>query len=134
MSEFDNMIHIKIEKSIELICQLYRDNLITDAYIIGSIAKGTARKESDIDILIINPKFEAGMEYMSPDEESENLKKVVDKLKSIDIQFKLIEKEKDFIYRFWYQLYKGELFHIMPQKYFINSLPHIQIKSDICDN
>ena len=134
MPEFEDMIHTKIEKSAELICRLYRDNLITDAYIIGSIAKGTVRKESDIDILLINPKFEFSMEYMSPDEESENLKKVVDKLKNIGTKFKLIEREKDLIYRFWYQLYKEEMFHIMPQKYFINSLPHIQITSDICND
>ncbi len=44
MEEFDNIIQTKIEKSIELICQLYKDNLITDAYIIGSIVKGTAKK------------------------------------------------------------------------------------------
>jgi predicted nucleotidyltransferase len=134
MSEFYNMMRPKLQKSIWLVCQLYRDNLITEAYIIGSVAKGTARKESDIDILIINPKFEASMEYMSPDEESENLKKVVDKLKNIGAKFKLIEKEKDFIYRFWYQLYKEEIFHIMPQKYFINSLPHVQITRDICND
>lgn len=51
----------------EFICQLYRDNLITDAYIIGSTAKGTAKKESDIDILLINPKFEFNLENLDPD-------------------------------------------------------------------
>jgi predicted nucleotidyltransferase len=51
----DELLQDKIEKSIEIICPLYREKLITDAYIIGSLAKGTMKKESDIDILIINP-------------------------------------------------------------------------------
>ena len=128
----DEIIQDKIEKSIEIICPLYREKLITDAYIIGSLAKGTIKKESDIDILIINPLFEAYLEELNPDEDLENIKKVVNKLKNIGIQFKFIEKEKYFIFRFWYQLYKDELFHIMPQKYFFNSLPHIQITKDLC--
>jgi predicted nucleotidyltransferase len=128
----DKIIQGKIERSLEIICPLYRENLITDAYIIGSLAKGIIKKESDIDILIINPSFEAYCEELSPDEELENIKKVVVKLKDMGAQFKLIEKEKEFIFKFWYQLYKGELFHIMPQKFFFNSLPHIQISKDIC--
>jgi len=128
----DKIIQDKIEKSLEIICPLYRENLITDAYIIGSVAKGTVRKESDIDILIINPIFEASLESLYPDEELENIKKVIDKLKDMGIQFKFIEKEKEFIFRFWYQLYKGELFHIMPQRYFIDSLAHIRITEDLC--
>lgn len=39
------------------------------------------------------------------------------------IQFKFIEKEKVVIFKFWHQLYKCE-FHIMPQKYFFDSLPY----------
>lgn len=132
MSEFENMTRIKIEKSVELLCSLYRDNLITDAYIIGSVAKGTAKKESDIDILIINPDFELYLESLSPDENQENLKKIVDKLKNIGVQFKLIKKETFVTFEFWFQLYNGEIFHIMPQKYFFNSLPHIQIPRDMC--
>ena len=93
MRKFDNIISTKIEKSVELICQLYKDNLITDAYIIGSTATWSAKKESDIDIVIINPKFEFNLEYLNPDEESENLKKIIDKLKNIGIQFKLVEKK-----------------------------------------
>lgn len=129
---YDEMIRVKIEKSIELLCQLYRNNLITDAYIIGSTVSGTARKESDIDITIINPEFEVNMDDLGPDEELENIKRVVDKLKSIDVQFKIIEKEKVVLYKFWHQLYLGEIFHIIPQKYFINSLPHVQITRDTC--
>lgn len=128
----DKIIQDKIERSLEIICPLYRENLITDAYIIGSVAKGTAKRESDIDILIINPLFEAYLEELSPDEELENIKKVVDKLKDIGVQFKLIAKEKEVIFNFWYQLYKDELLHIMPQRYFINSLSHIRITEDLC--
>ena len=128
----DKITQDKIERSLEIICPLYRENLITDAYIIGSVAKGTAKRESDIDILIINPLFEAYLEELSPDEELENIKKVVDKLKDMGVQFKLIAKEKEVIFNFWYQLYKDELFHIMPQRYFINSLSHIRITEDLC--
>lgn len=128
----DKIIQDKIERSLEIICPLYRENLITDAYIIGSVAKGTAKRESDIDILIINPLFETYLEELSPDEELENIKKLVDKLKDMGVQFKLIAKEKEVILNFWYQLYKDELFHIMPQRYFINSLSHIRITKDIC--
>jgi len=128
----DKIIQDKIERSLDIICPLYRENLITDVYIIGSVAKGTVKKESDIDILIINPLFEAYLEELSPDEELENIKKVVDKLKDMGIQFKLIKKEKEVIFQFWYQLYKNELFHIMPQRYFIDSLAHIRITEDLC--
>lgn len=128
----DKIIQDKIERSLEIICPLYRENIITDAYIIGSVAKGTAKRESDIDILMINPLFEAYLEELSPDEELENIKKLVDKLKDMGVQFKLIVKEKEVIFNFWYQLYKDELFHIMPQRYFINSLSHIRITEDLC--
>lgn len=128
----DKIIQDKIERSLEIICPLYRENLITDAYIIGSVAKGTAKRESDIDILMINPLFEAYLEELSPDEELENIKKLVNKLKDIGVQFKLIAKEKEVIFNFWYQLYKDELFHIMPQRYFIDSLSHIRITEDLC--
>ena len=128
----DKIIQDKIERSLEIICPLYRENLITDAYIIGSVAKGTAKRESDIDILIINPLFEAYLEELSPDIELENIKKLVDKLKDMCVQFKLIKKEKVIIFEFWYQLYKDELFHLMPQRYFIDSFSHIRITEDLC--
>lgn len=129
----DKIIQDKIEKAIEVTCPLYRENLIIDAYIIGSVAKGAARKESDIDMLIINPSFEAYLEELNPDEELKNIKKVIDKLKDIGIQFKYIkEKKRELIFEFWYQLYKDELFHIMPQRVFIDSQPYIKITRDLC--
>lgn len=130
----DKIIQDKIEKSLKIICPLYKENLITDAYIIGSVAKGMAREESDIDILIINSLFEAYLEELNPDGGLENIKKVVDKLKGIGVQFKLVERRKEFgATKFWYEIYKDELFHIMPQRVFMNSLPSIQITKDICD-
>ncbi len=128
----EEVIQDKIERSLWIICPLYRENLITDAYLIGSVANGTARKESDIDILIINPSFEAYLEDLSPDEGLENIKKVVDKLKDMGVQFKIIEKEKGVVFKLWHQLYNGELFHVMPQRYFIDSLPNIKITKDLC--
>ena len=58
MNDNDNDIKNKIEKSIEIICTLYKNQLITDGYIIGSVAKETAKKESDIDLVLVNPRFE----------------------------------------------------------------------------
>lgn len=129
----DKITHNKIEKSLKIICPLYKENLITDAYIIGSVAKGTAREESDIDILIINPLFEAYLEELNPDGELENIKNVVDKLKDMGVQFKLVERRKDGATKFWYEIYNDELFHIMPQRVFMNNLPSVQITKDICD-
>ncbi len=128
----DDIVRRKIENAIDLVCPLYVNNLITDAYIIGSVARCEARKDSDIDIIIINPIFEFYMDDLGPDEDSENLKKVVDKLKDIGAQFIQVKKEREFIFNLWHQLYNEELFHIIPQKYFFNSLPHIRITTDLC--
>ena len=128
----DDIIKRKIENTIDILCPLYKNNLITDAYIIGSVAQGNARKESDIDIVIVNPEFQFYADDLGPDEEGKNLKEVVDKLKDIGVEFKFIEREKYYKHKFWYQLYKNEIFHIIPQKFFINHLPHIQITEDLC--
>lgn len=47
----------KCQIGLDLICHLYKQNLITDAYIVGSLAEGTATEKSDIDIVIVNPSF-----------------------------------------------------------------------------
>ena len=139
----DKIIQNKIEKSLEIICPLYRANLIIEAYIIGSVAKGTARKESDIDIIIVNPDFLMGvadlhpLPIVLPYTSSEEVDKrelirlnIANILKNIGVEFKEIEK-KDF--PLWHQLYKGELFHLIPQKIFIDNLPHIKITKDLCE-
>ena len=128
----DDIIRRKIENTIGIVCPLYKSSLITDAYIIGSVAQGNVRKESDIDILIVNPEFQFYIDDLGPDEEGKNLKEVVDKLKDMGVEFKLLKREKEWAREFWYQLYKDETFHIIPQKIFFNNLPNIQITEDLC--
>ena len=102
----------KIEKSFEIINILYKNNLITDAY----VTKGTADQYSYIEINIINPLFEIqNLSDLRPiiDTESPNIKSVIDQLKEIGIKFKII-KIKDL--EFWYQIHRNELFHIVLTK------------------
>ena len=47
----EDIIRKKIENAIDLICQLYKHNIITDALITGSVARGTVKKESDRKII-----------------------------------------------------------------------------------
>lgn len=118
----EKIIKDKIEKSLEIICLLYKENLITDAYIVGSVAAGTARKESDIDIMIINPIFIRLGEFppspkVIPPSIGERTKrselfrsKIVNSLKSIGVEFKEIYYKGTLL---WFQLYKDEMFHIV---------------------
>ena len=139
----DEIIRQKIEKSIELICPLYKNDLITDAHIVGSLVKGTARKDSDIDIIIIHPlllnaadipPIPTVLPYTQSEEEkiTESLSlEIARVLQNIGVEFKEIYL-KDII--LWYQLYKGEIFDIMTRnKYDIES-PNIQITRDMCNN
>lgn len=137
----DEIVIIRIEKAIELICPLYKNNLITDAYIVGSLTKGTSRKESDIDILIINPILLSAADIpptptVLPYTQSEEEKimellqlSITGTLQDIGVEFKEICL-KDI--KLWYQFYKGEIFHIMTGKYFKGLTPHIQITRDMC--
>lgn len=138
----DETIVLRIEKAIELICPLYENNLITDAYIVGSLAKGTSRKESDIDILIVNPILLSAADmpptptvlpYSQSEEEKivEDLQlRITDTLQDIGVEFKEMSL-KDMM--LWYQLYKGEIFHIMTRKDFPGLTSHIQITRDMCN-
>jgi predicted nucleotidyltransferase len=138
----DEIIVLRIEKAIEIICPLYRKGLITDAYIVGSLAKGTSRKESDIDILIVNPILLSAADippiptilpYSQSEEEKivESLQlDITSTLQSIGVEFKEMYI-KDIM--LWYQLYKGEIFHIMTRKYYAGLTPHIQITRDMCN-
>lgn len=45
----------KILKTLELICPLYINNLITNAYIIGSIAEGIVDEEFPIELILQSP-------------------------------------------------------------------------------
>lgn len=54
----EDIIYSKLEIATDLICRLYFHNIITDAIIFGSVARGTATKDSDIDIYLVNPQFQ----------------------------------------------------------------------------
>ena len=137
----EDIIKYKIEKAIDLICQLYKADIITGAIIIGSVAKGTARKESDIDIYIINPGFLNAADLppsrtilpYSPSEEEEKTEllrsQVVDILKNIGVEFKEL-RIKDI--PLWYQLYGGELFHLMTRDRINPFMEGIEITRDLC--
>ncbi len=123
----DTIRRDKIKKSMNIICRLFDKNQITDAYIVGSVAKGDIKKESDIDVVVINPilnpifpisadlpPFKSLSSKPNKDErKSEELRmKIVDTLKDdIGVEFKELSR-KDGV-SFWYQTYKGDIFHIM---------------------
>lgn len=125
------MVNGKIEKSFEIINILYKNDVITDAYIIGSVAKGTANQYSYIEINIVNPLFEIqDISDLRPitGKDSSNIKTVIDQLKEIGIKFKII-KIKDL--EFWYQIHRNELFHITltkDEKFSIK--PRIRVTKD----
>lgn len=127
----NKMANDKIEKSFEIINILYKNNIITDAYIIGSVAKGDANQYSYIEINIVNSLFEIqDVSNLSPIalKDSPNIKAVIDQLKEIGIRFKII-KIKDL--EFWYQIHRNELFHIIltkDEKFSIK--PRIRITKD----
>ena len=131
----DKILRTKIQKSLEIICLLYNNDLITDSYIVGSIVEGTATQYSDIDINIINPLFEIHPSFpayiLRPVIiKAPNIKKVVDQLKEIGIKFKFI-KRKDL--ELWYEIYRNELFHIILNKDEKSTIkPRIHITRDIC--
>src|SRR3972149_684878 len=98
----------KIESAIDLICQLYGYNIVTNAYIFGSVSKGTATKESDIDIYLVNPSFHNIDDiFRSP---LSNFELIII-LENIGVEF--IEMSRKDSKPTTYQLYKGELFHLV---------------------
>ena len=136
----EDIIRKKIENAIDLICQLYKHNIITDALITGSVARGTVKKESDIDIYLVNPNFsiqtdippETFIYEFLKKEEIEKFRyniKIAEILKDIGIEFKQIERKDEV---FWYQLYKEELFHLMTRDRINPFMEGIKISKDIC--
>lgn len=117
----------KIKKSLDFVCKLFNKNQITDAYIVGSVEKGNTKKESDIDIILINPDLNPTFPIsadMPPfrslssrpnkkEKQAEELRmQIVDTLRDdIGMEFKELPRKEDV--PFWYQLYKGDIFHIM---------------------
>jgi predicted nucleotidyltransferase len=117
----------KLESSIDLICKLYEYNIITNAYIFGSVAKGTVTKESDIDIYLINPAFHNIDDiFRSP---LTNFELIII-LENIGIEF--IEISRKGLKPTTYQLYKGELFHLLTRDRVNPFMEGMEIKRDLC--
>jgi predicted nucleotidyltransferase len=127
----------KILKALKyIICPLYKANLITEAFIVGSVAKETASEESDIDIMIVNPKFEYSYNELFPFEEFTNINKVYKFLTGIGIKTVTITRQKQPDLQFYYQIYDNELFHIMPQQEsesIKRAGEYIEVTKDFCD-
>lgn len=113
MLENDTIAYNKLEKTAELLCLLYRQDLITEAYIVGSVARGVTKDISDIDIFLINPKFEETNTQLFPDVAHSNIKKLIDYLKSINVKFEKLDIPTKETFGFYFQIYKDEIFHIM---------------------
>ncbi len=141
----ENIIKEKIEKAVEIICPLYRTNLISQAFIVGSVAKGTARKESDIDIIIVNPILHNAADLppmptilpYTPSKEEDIIEllrsQIVNILTSIGVEFREIYRKESPL---WHQFYIGEIFHIMTRKdikYLMHDFKeYIEITKDLC--
>lgn len=135
MSEYNKIIYSKLAKTTELISLLYRQDLITDAYILGSVSRGIAKNKSDIDIFLINHKFEETNTQLFPDVEHFNIKKVVDYLKSINVKFEKLDVPKKETFGLYFQIYKDEIFHIMYSNKFesIESSEYMKITRSYCN-
>lgn len=127
LTDNSTVLKEKIESAIDLICQLYGYDIITDAYIFGSASKGTATKESDIDIYLINPSFHNIDDiFRSP---LSNFDLIII-LENIGIEF--IEIQRKNLKPTIYQLYKGELFHLITRDRINPFIEGIEIKRDLC--
>ena len=87
----EHIIYDKLKIATDLICQLYNHNIITDALLFGSVAKGTATKESDIDIYLINSEFQ--------DEDNLHIDKIL--LKSVLKSQFFSEEQRNIILEKW---------------------------------
>lgn len=135
MLESDKIIREKIEKVIELVCPLYKNNLITDAYIIGSVAKGETSKYSDIDIYIINPdfkkqKYSYDIQLIPDFEGNAYTNNIVQYLKELGVEFRYLSIKNAIL---WLGLYKDEIFHFSyTYKPEYVEEPYIRITIDLC--
>jgi predicted nucleotidyltransferase len=133
----------KIMKAIELVCPLLREKLIIEAYIVGSVAKGTARVDSDIDLYLINPDFKKQKDsyniHLIPepilDDETYNLytNNIIEVLKNLGATPKYLKTKHEML---WMYLYKDEIFHFM-YDYESESIKsageYIEIDKDLCE-
>lgn len=127
LTDNDAVIKEKIETAIDLVCQLYGYNIITDAYIFGSVSKGTAKKESDIDIYLINPSFHNIDDILRSPLSNFDLILI---LENIGIQFTEISRKGS--EPTTYQLYKGELFHLVTRDRINPFMEGIEINKYLC--
>jgi len=138
-----NKINVhKITKAFELVCLLHKEKLITEAYIVGSVAKGTAKEDSDIDIYLTNPLFEYQFNTHQidlPPSHHKNdiyIKKITDKLKELKVEPHYIELETKITEEMWYWFYKDEFFHFM-YDYESESIrkagEYIEITKELCN-
>lgn len=133
----EDTISESILKAIEIICSIYSKRLIEDAYIIGSVAKGTATEESDIDIILINQEF---VEYVSPIEPmrirpelNSTEIRIINTLRNIGATFKEPTEEELFSgeVAFGHWIYKGKEIHLMITAK-MDILDSIRITIDMC--
>lgn len=134
-----NKINIdKITKAFELVCPLLKENLVTEAYIVGSVAKGTAKKDSDIDIYLINPIFKEYDTELKEDSQEPNVRKIINLLKNYGVVFDVsyYAEHKETLYNFEWQMYKNEVLHFM-YDYESESIKkvgeYIEITEDLCN-
>lgn len=123
----DNITRKKIESAIDLLCRLYQYDIITDAYIFGSVAKGTAIKESDIDIYLVNPSFHNVDDIFRSPLSNYDLILILE-----DMGIEFIEISRKDLRPMHYQLYKGELFHLVTRDRINPFIEGIEIKKDLC--
>jgi predicted nucleotidyltransferase len=138
----------KIVKAVELVCPMLKQNLIFQAFIVGSVAKGTVKEDSDIDIYLVNPDFKKqrlgsryGVELVPSF--SENIEddtegniytdKIVKLLINLEAKFKWLPSKHG---NLWQELYKNEIFHFM-YDYESESIKkageYIEITEELCN-
>ena len=138
----------KITKAFELVCPMFKENLIEEAFIVGSVTKGTAKENSDIDIYLINPDFKKQNPGSRYDVQlvpwfSKNIEdntegniytdKIIQFLIDLNVKFEwLPTKHKNL----WQGIYKNEIFHFM-YDYQSKSIKHrkeyIEITKELCN-
>lgn len=136
----DQVNQEKVKKALEIICKLYENNYIHNAFIVGSVAEGTASESSDVDIVILNPLFKSTDDRIYPEHPDPIIRDIANFLKNSRITFRFIKLPQyeeiyieELIEGYWYQLYKNEIFQITT----IESLkelfePNIEITKDLC--
>lgn len=132
----------KITKTFELVCPMFKENLIEQAFIVGSVAKGNVKEDSDIDVYLINPLFEYQFNThqidLPPSHHKDDIyiKKITDKLKDLNVEYHYISRETKIMEEMWFWLYKDEIFHFM-YDYESESIKkggeYIEITKDLCD-